>query len=244
MQILNLTETQKNLLQWLVKEVRAGKLEEEEIWFIWSYDGASLVGYRGKVPDVKTASLDALQNNGFLVCAQSNPNQYKCALTSQAYEAVNSNFSSPNFSATSYLLPLDKIKHLDPELWDRCRFSLSSGENDPKAWDQAVRTATVVFEERLRKLGKTEAINADATGETIVNIIFAGNKPVLSGKLDDKKLQAYRALYAGTMSVFRNLYAHRIIDPSPENGGAIIVFINLLLKMLDEINWDAVEDEV
>ncbi|HEY9695253.1 MAG TPA: TIGR02391 family protein [Oculatellaceae cyanobacterium] len=244
MQILNLTETQKNLLQWILKEVRAGKLEEDEIWFIWSYDGASLVGYQGKVPDVKTASLDALQNHGFLLCDQSNPNQYKCALTSQAYGAVDSNFSSPNFSATTYLIPLDEIKHLDPELWDRCRFSLSSGGNDPKAWDKAVRTATVVLEERLRKLGKTESINPDATGETIVNTIFGGKNSVLSGKLDDKKLRAYRDLYAGMMSVFRNPYAHRIIDPSPENGGTIIVFINLLLKMLDEINWDAVEDEV
>jgi hypothetical protein len=113
---------------------------------------------------------------------------------------------------------------------------LSAGGDDPKAWDKAVRTATVVLEERLRKLGKTEAINPDATGEGIVNIVF-GKNSVLSGKLDDRQREAYRNLYSGMMAVFRNRYAHRIIDPSPEVGGAIIAFIDLLLKTLDDIDW-------
>ena len=47
MQALNLTKTQKSLLQWLVEQVRAGALNEEEIWFIWSFQGATLVGYKG-----------------------------------------------------------------------------------------------------------------------------------------------------------------------------------------------------
>ena len=64
----------------------------------------------------------------------------------------------PDLSAISYLIPLTEVKHLDSELWDRYRFSLSAGGDDPKAWDKAVRTATVVLEESLRKLGKTEAI--------------------------------------------------------------------------------------
>lgn len=156
---------------------------------------------------------------------------------------ANPTSGDPDLSAISYLIPLTEVKHLDSELWDRCRFSLSAGGDDPKAWDKAVRTATVVLEERLRKLGKTEAINPDATGESIVNIIFAGKNPVLSGKLDDKQLKAYRDLYAGMMAVFRNRYAHRIIDPDPEVGGAIIVFIDLLLKMLEDINWDAADSE-
>ncbi len=152
-------------------------------------------------------------------------------------QAVDFDLGNPDLSAIPHLIPLTEVKHLDPELWERCRFSLSAGGDDPKAWDKAVRTATVVLEERLRKLGKTEAINPDATGEGIVNIIF-GKSSVLSGKLDDKQREAYRNLYAGMMSVFRNRYAHRIIDPSPEVGGAIIAFIDLLLKTLDDINWD------
>ena len=174
MQTLNLTETQKSLLQWLVEQVRAEMLSEEEIWFNWDFDGTSLVGYQGNVPEVKRITLDALQSGGCLLCDRSGQNQYKCALTSKAYEAVDSNFGAPNLSAITHLIPLTEVKHLDPELWERCRFSLSAGGDDPKAWDKAVRTATVLLEERLRKLGKTEAINPDATGEGIVNLIFAG----------------------------------------------------------------------
>jgi hypothetical protein len=40
------------------------------------------------------------------------------------------------------------------------------------------------------------------------------------------------------LKVFRNHYAHRLIDPKPEEGGAIIVFIDLLLKMLDDLDWE------
>lgn len=244
MQVLNLTETQKNLLRWLVEQVRSGMLNEEEIRFTWSFNRTSLVGYKGNVPEVKTTTLDALQSSGCLLCNKSFQHQYKCALTSRAYEAVASNFGAPNLSAIPHLTPLTEVKHLDSELWNRCRISLSAGGDDPKAWDEAVRTATVVLEERLRKLGKTNLINPDATGESIVNIIFAGKNPVLSGKLDDKQLKAYRDLYAGMMAVFRNPYAHRIIDPSPEVGGAIITFINLLLKTLNDIDWDSGGGEV
>jgi hypothetical protein len=237
----NLTETQKTLLKWIIEEVRAGKLDEEEIWFIWTLSGTNIVGYRGSgsIPEVKTGTLDALQESGFLTCDRSRAHEYKCTLTNRAYEAVDSDFGGPDLSALSRLIPLTEVEHLDSELWDRCRLSLSAGGNDPKAWDKAVRTATVVLEERLRKLGKTEVINPNATGEAIVNIIFAGRSPVLSGKLDDKQLKAYRDLYAGMMSVFRNSYAHRLIDPNPEVGGAIIVFIDLLLKMLKNIDWGA-----
>lgn len=130
------------------------------------------------------------------------------------------------------MIPLTEVKHLDQELWKRCQFSLSAGGDDPKAWDEAVRAATVVLEERLRKLGNTEAINLDASGESIVNIICAGKIPVLSGKLNDKQRKAYRDLYAGMMAVFRNPYAHRVIDPSPEIGGAIIAFVGQSLHLL------------
>lgn len=244
MQTYNLTDSQKNILKWIVEQVSAGKLDEEEIWVIWTMQGTSLVGYEDNVPEIKKTTLDALVQNHCLTCSKRSANEYKCCLTSRAYEAVSSNFNVPNLSAVPHLIPLTEVEHLDSELWERCRFSLSTGGTDPKAWDKAVRTATVVLEERLRKLGKTEAINPDATGETIVNFIFSGKHPILSGKLEDKKLKAYRDLYAGMMSVFRNSYAHRIVDPSPEIGGAIIVFIDLLLKMLEDINWDATEDEV
>ncbi|MBD2104682.1 hypothetical protein H6F94_27880 [Leptolyngbya sp. FACHB-261] len=235
---MNLTETQKKLLRWLVEEVRAGKLGEEKIWFLRSRDGTTLDGYKGDVPNIETTTLDALQSSGCLSRDRSQLNQYKYSLTSRAYEAVDSDFGAPNLSAITHLIPLTEIKHLDAELWERCHFSLSAGGNDPKAWDKAVRTALVILEERLRKLGGTESIKPDATGDTIVNTIFGVKSSVLGDKLNDKQLKGYRDLYAGMMAVFRNHYAHRVIDPSPEVGGAIIVFIDLLLKMLDDIDGD------
>ncbi len=49
----------------------------------------------------------------------------------------------------------------------------------------------------------------------------------------------YRDLYAGVVGVFRNRYAHRLVDPTPEDGGALIVFVNLLLKMTDDLEQEA-----
>ena len=152
--------------------------------------------------------------------------------------------NEPDLSAVRHLIPLTEVKHFDPELWERCRIPLSSAGNDPKTWDNAVRMATVVLEERLRKLGKIDTIDTNATGANIVNLIFAPKKSILSGKLKANELQAYRDLYSGVMSVFRNPYGHRIIDPDPEVGGAILVFIDLLLKMLDNIDWDRNEGSV
>lgn len=242
MQSYNLTDTQKELLKWIVAEVCTGKLNEEEVWVLWdNMRGTSLQGYQGHVPEIKKTTLDALEKNGYLTCSRRHEDQYKCALTGRAFEAIDSNFGAPDLSAIPHLIPLAEVDHLDTELWERCRLSLSAGGTDPKAWDKAVRVATVVLEERLRKLGKTETSNPDATGEGIVNIIFGSKNSVLGGKLEDKKLKAYRDLYAGVMSVFRNSYAHRIVDPSPDEGGAVIVFIDLLLKMLEDIEWDADE---
>lgn len=176
----NLTETQKKLLRWLVQEVRSNNLSEENIWFVWSHSGTSLVGYKGNhddIPHVEEITLNALTKSGCLTHTPTRQDEYKCALTQKAYDAVYSNFDEPNLSAIPHLIPLTEVEHLDSELWERCRYSLSSGGDDPKAWDKAVRTAVVILEERLRKLGNTESINPDATGETIVNLIFAGKDP-------------------------------------------------------------------
>lgn len=96
---MNFTETQKRVLRWLVEEVRAGNLDEEEIWFAWTFDGTSLVGYKGNprnIPEVKKTTLDALQSSGCLTCDRSRPYEYKCALTARAYETVEANFGISN----------------------------------------------------------------------------------------------------------------------------------------------------
>lgn len=109
MQAWNLTETQKSLLRWLVEQVRTRKLDEEEIWFYWTLDGTSLVGFQGKVPEVKPTTLDALQNNGCLLCVRSHKHEYRCALAGKAYEAVDSNFGTPSLSAIPHSINCEKL---------------------------------------------------------------------------------------------------------------------------------------
>ena len=96
MQANNLTENQKSLLRWIVQEVRAGRLDQEEIWIVWTFDGTGILGYEGNVPEMKTITLDAIQENGCITCDRSQNYQYKCALTSRAYELVDSNFNPMN----------------------------------------------------------------------------------------------------------------------------------------------------
>ena len=237
---MSLTEKQKNLLRWIVKEVRAGNLKEDSIWYIRTLTDYGWVDYKGSDswPPVTFATFDILEEYGYIKWQQKSQHQYKGTLTGKAYEAVDSNFAEPNRSAIRHLIPLTEVEHLDSELWERVRFSVSAGGDNPKAWDTAIRNATVVLEDRMRKLGNIDNINQKATGNGIVNLIFGSNKSVQKDKLPSEELEAYRDLYSGTMKLFRNRYAHRFIDPKPEEGGEIIVFINLLLKMLDNLDWE------
>jgi hypothetical protein len=237
---MTLTENQKNLLRWIVKEVRAGNLKEDSIWYITTLTDCGWVDYKGSDswPPVKFSTFDILEKYDYVIWQQKSQNQYKGALTGKAYETVDSNFDEPDRSAIPHLIPLTEVEHLDSELWERVRFSVSAGGDNPKAWDTAIRNATVVLEDRMRKLGNIDNINQKATGNGIVNLIFGSNKSLQKDKLPSEELEAYRDLYSGTMKLFRNRYAHRFIDPKPEEGGEIIVFINLLLKMLDNLDWE------
>jgi hypothetical protein len=237
---MTLTENQKNLLRWIVKEVRAGNLKEDSIWYITTLTDCGWVDYKGSDswPPVTFSTFDILEKYDYVIWQQKSQNQYKGALTGKAYEAVDSNFDEPDRSAIPHLIPLTEVEHLDSELWERVRFSVSAGGDNPKAWDTGIRNATVVLEDRMRKLGNIDNINQKATGNGIVNLIFGSNKSLQKDKLPSEELEAYRDLYSGTMKLFRNRYAHRFIDPKPEEGGEIIVFINLLLKMLDNLDWE------
>jgi hypothetical protein len=91
----------------------------------------------------------------------------------------------------------------------------------------------VVLEERIRQAA--DISDPERTGRDLVNDVF-GDKGNLSQVFESgSEKQGYRDLYAGVVGVLRNRYAHRLIDPTPEDGGALIVFINLLLKMTDDL---------
>jgi hypothetical protein len=72
-------------------------------------------------------------------------------------------------------------------------------------------------------------------GRDLVNRVF-GKTGTLVGKFaHDAEREGHRDLYAGVVGAFRNPSAHRLVDPTPHEGGAFIVFVNLLLKKLDDL---------
>jgi len=230
----SLTDSQKDLLRWIVKHVRDGELDEEDLWFCWSKDGTYLLGAEISCPNVRPTTIDALVQNGLLI-GERGDHQYKCSLTGGAYAAVDSNFDEPDGSFVRHFANVIDIEYLDPEIRERCLFSLSADGSNPKAWDKAIRTSLVILEERLRRLGNTDEIDPHATGERIVNLLF-GTQGTFRRQLGDEQAKAYRDLYSGAMLVFRNRYGHRLVDPSPEEGGAIISFVDLLLKMANDLH--------
>jgi len=100
-------------------------------------------------------------------------------------------------------------------------------------WDTAVRTTVVILEERLRDVGSVT--DESRIGLNLVNDVFGGGGSLADKFSRDAERQGYRDLYAGVVGTFRNTYAHRIVDPTPEDGGAFIVFVNLLLKRLGDL---------
>jgi len=154
----------------------------------------------------------------------------RCTLTGKAYEAVDSDFAAPDTSFVRHLAPLADLTNLDGEIKTRCLPILGAGSADPKLWDSAVRTAAVILEERLRDIGGIT--DPSRVGQNLVNDVF-GNNGTLAYKFPlDAERQGYRDIYAGVVGTFRNRYAHRLIDPTPEDGGAAIVFVNLLSSYL------------
>jgi uncharacterized protein Ymh len=89
----------------------------------------------------------------------------------------------------------------------------------------------VILEERLREIGTIS--DPHLVGRDLVNRIF-GQSGTLAYKFTvPGERQGYRDLFAGVVGVIRNPSAHRLVDPTPEEGGATLVFVNLLLKKLE-----------
>jgi hypothetical protein len=238
----NLTEQQKGVVRWLVAQVRDGNLTEEFAVY-WTLSGADIMGLKDGDPPVSITRgiLDALVAAEMLICdpermpmaSDQTEMGRRCVLLGKAYEAVDSDFASPDTSFVTHLAPLADVTNLDSEIKTRCLPILGAGGSDPRLWDSAVRTAGVVLEERLRDVGGIT--DSARTGRDLVNDVYS-NRGTLAGKFpQDSERQGYRDLYAGLVGALRNPYAHRLIDPTPEDGGVIIVFVDLLLKMLEDL---------
>lgn len=245
----NLTPNQKDLLKWLVEQVRENNLPEE-FTVIWGPNDIVLIPERKTtgathVPNMSKGALDALASQDLIHVHINNDTKTaksryyqternrRITLLGKAYEAVDSDFSAPDVSFIKHLSRLADVTNLDNELKTRCLPILGAGSADPKLWDSAVRTAGVILEERLRDVGGIA--DPARVGRDLVNDVF-GDRGTLAAKvLNASERLGYRDLYAGIVGVFRNPSAHRLTDPSPEDGGAYIVFVNLLLKMLEDL---------
>lgn len=227
----NLTSSQKELLQRLVQKVRAGDIPEE--FFIHRTHGKNFIGGNyldltsPKNIEITQLEQDEFVANGLLRCAG---RQY--LLTAKAYEAVDTNFNAPDTSFLKHLTPLADITNLDEQLRQRCLPILGAGSADSTLWDSAVNNACRVLENRLRDVGSI--LDANCVGLSLVNKVFGADGSLASKFSVDAERQGYRDLYAGIVGAFRNPSAHRFVDPTPEEGGAFIAFVNLLLKKLED----------
>jgi hypothetical protein len=240
----NLTERQQDLLSWIVQQVREGNLGEEfhVSWYMGGFDLHPYTGDDNDRPEFSRGALDALEASGVLLIERRTrvsrggsiyESSRDCVLQGSAYEAVDSDFAAPDTSFVTQLTPLSDVTNLDEELKSRCLPILGAGSADPKLWDSAVRTEGVILEERLRDVGGIT--DQSRVGRALVNDVF-GQSGTLAGEFaQDSERQGYRDLYAGVVGALRNPYAHRLIDPTPEDGGASIVFVNLLLEMLEDL---------
>ncbi len=228
----NLTDSQKNFLRWLVQQVRGGNLSEE-FSATWTNAGLIIFDFKGdNHPEITPGMLDALSVARTLITRQQKGG-VRCVLMREAYQAVDSDFKAPDTSFVTYLTPLADIANLDSEIKARCLPILGAGSADPKLWDSAVRTTGVILEERLREVGRIT--DSGRVGRDLVNDVFGQNGTLAAKFSNDSERQGYRDLYAGVVGAFRNPYAHRLVDPTPEDGGAFIVFVNLLLKILEDL---------
>jgi hypothetical protein len=249
----DLTENQKDLARWFEKQISGGDLPEEFVISWISEERVEISGFRGKPPAISKGMLDALAAAELLICdPEYQFSDYKlesihgpvtqrkqlelrrrCVLTGKAFEAVNSNFATPDTSFVTHLTPLADITNLDNEIKTRCLPILGAGSADPRLWDSAVRTAGVILEERLRTVGGIA--EPSRVGRELVNAVFGKQGTLVTKFPQDSERLGYRDLYAGVVGALRNPYAHRLVDPTPEDGGATIIFVNLLLKMLEDL---------
>jgi uncharacterized protein (TIGR02391 family) len=115
--------------------------------------------------------------------------------------------------------------NLDDELRRRCGHLLHLG-----AFDEAVRSAFVLLEEKLRELIGDETL----TGTQLANVAFNPKDGPLSKHLGRTKSEreGLRELYSGAFKLFRNPTAHGAVGYEAADGKEIVGLVNLFLRMI------------
>lgn len=112
----------------------------------------------------------------------------------------------------------------DDELLMRCASLVHLG-----AFDEAVRSAFVLLEERLRAAVDREGV----TGTNLANYAFSENGPL--GKLitqNPAEREGLREIFSGSFKLFRNPTAHGVVEYTAAEGRAILGLVDLLLALL------------
>jgi uncharacterized protein (TIGR02391 family) len=117
---------------------------------------------------------------------------------------------------------------LDEELVQRCGHLIHLG-----AFDEAIRSAFVLLEERLRDALNKEGI----TGTRLALDAFDPENGPLALQLASSRSEriGLQELYAGAFRLFRNPTAHSVVGYSAAEGKAIIGLVDLLLTLLKRV---------
>ncbi len=244
----NLTEKHKVICRWLVEEYKRENLPDEFFIDLFNKPGMIFVNrnqlkFSTEQPKISKGIIDALNKENMIISKPviSGDSAYlsgqelgiEVVLLGRLFEAVDSDFDSPDTSFTKHLSPLSDVTNLDDEIKTRCLPILGAGGNDPKLWDSSLRTAVVILDERLRDVGNIKDNNLNS--RDLVNAAFGKHGTLKKKFQSESEREGYRDLFAGIVGSFRNPSAHRFVDPTPEDGGVLLTFINLLLKMLEDL---------
>jgi uncharacterized protein (TIGR02391 family) len=145
-----------------------------------------------------------------------------------------------NTQADGLLSTLAHLSGLDQRLTERC-----SGLIRAQQYDQAVSSAFVVLEERLR-----DALGVSGgAGVNLSEKAFAPDKGDLVDRLGRprREVDGIRDLFVGAFTAYRNRAAHFVAGYSLDEARAIIHLVNLLLlilKQLEEIPDHPIRQDV
>jgi hypothetical protein len=125
---------------------------------------------------------------------------------------------------------IEKSAGWDPELLGKIKPLVHAG-----AFDDALRSAFVVLEERLRKSVNKE--DAHMTAMPLVDYAFGGGKGHLAKHFGDSQSEreGLHSLFAGAFKLYRNPRAHRLHSIDTVEAKFILGFVNLLLLTLHKV---------
>jgi hypothetical protein len=123
---------------------------------------------------------------------------------------------------------IESLSGLDPELQKRCGQLMFHG-----SYDDAVRNAFVVLEERLKQHVKKEA---RMTGIQRVQYGFGKEGPLTKQLgLGDEARESSLALFESAFAIYRNPLAHGPVGHGTAEAKSILGLVNLLLIILGRV---------